>query len=61
MVDEGVALGRGGEDVLPEGEIGGETLLVGGDDGDALAEEDGVGGGEGGVAGVVDEDGAAGR
>lgn len=61
MVDEGVALSRGGEDILPEGQVGGEPLLVGGDDGDALAEEDGVGGGEGGVAGVVDEDGAAGR
>ena len=59
VVDEGVTLGSGGEDVLPEGEVGREALLVGGDDGDAGAEEDRVGGGEGGVTGVVDEDGAA--
>ncbi|KAB8241859.1 hypothetical protein BDV35DRAFT_384531 [Aspergillus flavus] len=60
MVHEGLALCGSSENVLPQGEVGGETLLVGGDDGDALAEEDGVGASEGEVAGVVDEDGATG-
>lgn len=59
MVHKGLALRGGGEDVFPEGEVGGEALLVGGDDGDTLAEEDGVRVGKGRVAGVVDEDGAA--
>ncbi|KAE8421842.1 hypothetical protein BDV36DRAFT_280415 [Aspergillus pseudocaelatus] len=58
MVHKGLALCGGSENVLPQGEVGGETLLVGGNDGDALAKEDGVGAGEGEVAGVVDEDGA---
>ncbi|KAE8141165.1 hypothetical protein BDV38DRAFT_268823 [Aspergillus pseudotamarii] len=58
MVYKGLALCGGSKNVLPQGEVGGETLLVGGNDGDALAEENGVGAGEGEVAGVVDENGA---
>ena len=60
MVYQGLALCGGGEDTLPQAQLRRETLLVRGDHGDTLPQENGVRAGQSRVAGVVDQDGAAG-
>jgi len=59
MVDMSLALSGGGEDILPQRQVVGETLLVGGNDGDALLQECRVLLGEVDVRGIVNQDGTA--
>lgn len=55
------AVGCGGEDGVPQGEVRREGLLVGSHDADAVLQEERVGLSPVLGRGVVDEDGAAGR